>query len=367
MRRAILVVGAVVALAGAARAQDEAGTVSVVESKTIWKQDGMTVKRAQFTPDGARIVFAAEGQGRLLIASVSPGGDDVRTLWEKGGFVLTHLGITPEGSHVAAIVTRNKKQTPLVGPAAGPLVTVERTEAEAKPGRNAVLFGWEPDEPRVTVGAVRSVLRSDLRPTGGPYKCEAISPGGELHAATRDLPSPVGVVRGAGLWAWRLPDGFAGRLGPVEVLSPKEWLVGVAYYKHMIAWAPPEEGRNESRRIRFVGARLKPFPGKKHRPLCVWEVTIDEELEPVGKPVRLGTFGWWPRYFRGDPALHGCTGWNYSLGAGQYLADFSTGKVYKFDKTAFGRGTRATYNPGCTLAALPGKTLRVLKLKKTEN
>lgn len=278
----------------AALAQDKPGTVTVTESKTIWKADGMTVKHAQFTPDGKRVVFVAQGKDSVLRASIRPDGTGFKELPKEA----------------------------------------ETTDAPA-----AVPAGGWPVE-----------------------KCAATSPGG-LVASTKDLPSPVGIVRGAGLWVGR---SYVKITKQWQVLDPKEWLVGVAYYKHMIAWAPPEKGKKESRRIRFIGARLKPFPGMKYRPLCVWEVVINDKLERVGEPKKLGTFGWWPRHFRGDPALHGATGWNVGLGTGQYMADFSTGKVYRFDKTAFGRGTRASYNPGCTMAALPGKTLRVLKLEKKD-
>jgi hypothetical protein len=278
--------------ASPAIAQDKPGTVTVVESKTIWKQDGMTVKHAQFTPDGKWTQFVAEGKGTTLAAAIRPDGTGFRKM---------------------------------------PVAT-------------------EPADPRASV------------PAGGwpAEKCAATSPDGVLVISTRDLPSPVGIVRGAGLWV-RATDVKTTK--QTEILSPKEWLVGVAYYKHMVAWVPQEKG---TRRIRFVGARIKPFPGLKYRPLCIWEVTINGKLERVGEPKRLGTFGWWPRYFRGDPARHGCTGWNVGIGGGQYMADFSTGKVYKFDKQAFGRGTRGSYNPDCTLVALPGTTLKVLKLKKTD-
>jgi hypothetical protein len=278
-----------------ALAQSEAGTVSVVESKTIWLRDGMTVTHAQFSPDGRAIRFIAEGGGKELHASIRPDGTGFQELPAKAKVVETQTA--------------------------------------------APVGGWPVE------------------------KCAADSPGGTLVASTKDLPSPVGIVRGAGLWVRRLNVMTTRRH---EVLSPKEWLVGVAYYQHMIAWAPARKGARDSRRIRFIGARLKPFPGKKHRPLCVWEVEINDELKPVGEPKRLGTFGWWPRYWRGDPALHGSTGWNVGIGSGQYMADFSTGKVYKFTKQVFGRGVRGTYNPGCTLVALPGKALRVLTLKKTE-
>ncbi len=73
---------------------------------------------------------------------------------------------------------------------------------------------------------------------------------------------------------------------------------------------------------------------------------------------------WWPRYWRGDPALHGSSGDNVGIDGGLYMTDFSTGKVYKFDKKVFGRGTRASYSRDCSMAALPGKELKLLKLEK---
>jgi hypothetical protein len=263
-----------------------------------------------------------------------------KILWQKDGMTVTHAQFTPDGKQIVFI-------------AQGEDV---RFRARIRPDGAGFEKLPEETETADTTAAV---------PVGGwpEEKCPATSPDGALVAATKDLPSPVGIVRGAGLWVRR---SNVKTTTQHETLSPKEWLVGVAYYKYMIAWAPPRQDEKESRRIRFIGARLKPFPGKKYRPLCVWEVTINDKLEPVSEPVRLGTFGWWPRYFRGDPALHGCTGWNVAIGSGQYLADFGSGKVYKFDKQAFGRGTRATYNPGCTLAALPGKTLRLLTLQKKD-
>ena len=341
MRTAAVLLSASLSFACTALAQDKPGTVTVVESKEIWKADGMTVRHAQFTPDGKRIVFVAVGKKDLLLASITPAGGGFVALWKKkeGRLEGVSVGIY-ESMMYADIHTKE--------PSIGILGRVD--------GRGGV-------KQEQSVGVVWE---------GGPYKCEAVSPRGRMIAATKDLPSPVGIVRGAGLWIWRpwvhLPPwpGSGGEAPPKEVLSPKKWLVGVAYYNHMSAWAPIEKGKKESRRIRFIGARIKPFPGLKYRPLCVWEVAINDKLERVGEPRRLGTFGWWPRYFRGDPALHGCTGWNVGIGSGQYMADFSTGKVYKFEVQAFGRGTRATYNPGCALAALPGKTLRVLKLRKKD-
>jgi len=347
MHRLLPVAAYLLVLVSPVLAQDRPGTVRVVDSKEIWKAEGMTVKHAQFTPDGRRIVFVAEGEGGPILASVTSSGAEFVEIWKKKGLRLSGVSIAMYGDQLDAQFDHSEAS---IGVAA---------RVDGKGGakqRQSVGIAWE----------------------GGPYNCIAVSHSGRLLAGTKDLPSPVGVVRGAGLWAWRpwahippwprgaAPEGKEDGKPPPAILSPKEWLVGVAYYKHMIAWAPIEKGKKESRRIRFIGARIKPFPGMKYRPLCVWEVSINDKLERVGEPKRLGTFGWWPRYFRGDPALHGCTAWNVGIGHGQYMANFSTGKVYKFEVQAFGRGTRATYNPGCTLAALPGKTLRVLKLEKTD-
>jgi hypothetical protein len=279
----------------------------------------------------------------VAVAQDEPGTVSVagsKTIWQAAGMTVTQAQFSPDGKSVWFVARGGGKDLRAV-------IRPDGTGFEELPAGAAV---------------AKSVAAA---PVGGwpAEKCAASSPGGTLVASTRDLPSPVGIVRGAGLWVRPVNVKTTKQH---EILSPKEWLVGVAYYKHMIAWAPPKPGEKDSRRVRFVGARLKPFPGKKHRPLCVWEVTISDKLERVGEPRRLGTFGWWPRYWRGDPALNGCTGWNFGLGGGQYMADFSTGRVYRFKKKAFGRGTRATYNPGCTLAALPGKTLRVLTLKKDE-
>jgi len=341
--RALIAIAIVAASTGAARAQDKPGTVTVVESKEIWKADGMTVRHAQFTPDGERIVFVAKGKDGLVLASVKPDGS---------GAVKLHTSKELDVRLTAMWVGKDRLNATF----------------KVKKATREVYVGLTGGDAKVHTYADGEVVAQE--PVGGwpEEKCAASSADHPLVASTKDLASPVGIVRGAGLWVRRTNVKTTKQW---QILDPKAWLVGVAYYKHMIAWAPPkasssEPGQKESRRIRFVGARIKPFPGLKHRPLCVWEVTINDKLERVGEPKRLGTFGWWPRYFRGDPALHGCTGWNVGIGHGQYMADFSTGKVYKFDKQAFGRGTRATYNPGCTLAALPGKTLKVLTLRKTD-
>ena len=337
MRGRLSVAAWVLVLACPALAQDKPGTVTVVESKEIWKADGMTVTHAQFTPDGERIIFVVQGKDGFLVRSVKPDGSGLAELFRGKETKLRDVKMWIAGTRLTALLKTEEKGYAL-------RVDVAGGDYEMATYREATLE----------------------EPPGGPYKLKARSPRGTLFAAAKDLPSPVGIVRGAGLWVWKAPKPNDRTVELREVLSPKDWLVGVAYYKHLIAWAPLTMGEKEDQRIRFVGARIKPFPGKKYRPLCVWEVTINDKLERVGELKSLGTFGWWPRYFRGDPALHGCTGWNVGIGSGQYLADLQSGKVYKFDKQAFGRGTRASYNPGCTLAALPGKTLKVLRLKKTD-
>ncbi len=67
------------ALTGGAFAQDKYGTVRTVESKEIWKADGMTVEHVQFTPDGTRIRFTARGKDSVLRGSVLPDGTGFET------------------------------------------------------------------------------------------------------------------------------------------------------------------------------------------------------------------------------------------------------------------------------------------------
>jgi len=327
------------------------GDVSVVSEQVIWNEEGKTVQHTHFAPDSSRIVFVVKDVKGIQILSIKPDGTGGNTLWAAEGVMCTRLAISRDAKKVGAIIAQEERRYALAGDIGGRLSKIEGSD-----GVRTVLA--MPD---------RVIAVLDDTVPGGPYKSVALSPGGTMFVGTKDLPSPVGVVRGAGLWVWDVPTSLRESQGispamahsdpikPRQILSPDEWLVGVAYYEYMITFAPAGDT------IRFIGARLKPFSGLKHRPLCVWEVPTSG-----GDPKRLGTFGWWPRYWRGDPARHGASGYNVGTDAGLYMAEFYTGKVYKFDKKVFGRGTRASYSHDCSMAALPGKELKLLRLEKKE-
>jgi hypothetical protein len=324
----ILIGVALAAHAAAARAADEDkyGTVRVAESRDVWTADGKEVRQVQFTPDGARIVFLASGKDELLIGSIKPDGSATSVLWKTSEPGTGDARITIRGSRLTAELGGRRLEG-----------GVDAELQETKPGPT-----------------------NAPAPASGPYKLTALSPGGTFYAATRDVPSPVGIIRGAGLWTWKADGAAGGAIETKELLSSNEWLVGVAYYEHLIGFAPVEAGAAETKAIRFVGARIKPFPGMDHRPLCVWEVPV-----AGGEPKRLGTFGWWPRFLRGDPGLRGVIGWNVGIDGGTYISTFDTGRVYKLSGADVPR-VEPAFSPDGTMLALPGKSLRVLKLEKKD-
>jgi len=344
-----------VAMLAAAGGIPKYGSVRVASERVVWEEAGSKVVLAQFAPDSSRIVFTAEGSAGLLIGSVGPDGKGATRLLQSSGTKCGALAVSGDSKQVGAILKRGDTQLLAIGPISGPMKEAEKSDG---------IQGLVPLPQRVVA------FRDDAVP-GGPYKGATISRTGALFAATKDLPSPVGIVRGAGLWAWDAPKDLASGAPIVarrcdndakirQVLDPGDWLVGVAYYKHLITFAP-HGGKEPGGRIRFIGARLKPFPGLDHRPLGVWEIPA-----AGGEPVLLGAFGWWPRYWRGDPSCHGATGWNVGIDGGQYMADFGTGKVYKYEKKVFERGVRGTYSHDCGMVALPGTVLKVLVLEKKE-
>lgn len=352
-------------LGRAPAAVDEPGTVAVTASSEIWKPAGKPVSHAQFTPDGSRIVAAAGGTDSVCIASMKPDGTELKELLVLQNASWAQMAISRDSKRVAVIVTQGGNPCVLAG-------AIDAGLAEVEQSAGATDIAWQDDTLLVSQGrqvygikgGERRLLGEIPELPGGPYKLTVQSPDGTFNAATRDVASPVGIVRGAGLWAWKTPKPGDQKVDVRELLSTNEWLVGVAYYTDLIAFAPAA-GADGGGAVRFVGARIKPFPGLKNRPLCVWEVAFNDKLERVGEPKRMGTFGWWPRFFRGDPAHHGTTGWNVGIGEGQYMADFSTGRVYKFGKDRFDH-VSASYSPDCSLVAVPGKSLRLLTLQKKD-
>lgn len=338
------------------------------ERRTIWT--GAGARTPVFTPDGKHVVFVAAGGGGAKLLVVPSGGGEAREVFAVEGAGLGEPAVSPDGNSAAVTVTWKDHPSTL---AAGPLAGGGGGGGKLQniPGTGGVTaIRWGPDSSAVvcTVEGGQVVWESGKRSAEakqalpaspeGPWHPVARSPDGEWCAAARFVASPkTGIVRPAGLYLWRAPKPGEKKAEAKELLSPDEWLIGVYdTYAGTTSWSP------DSTKIRFVGARLAPEPGKPYRPLCVWEVPREG-----GQPVKLYEYGWWPKRFWMSWGGRGLCAWRYDMDPAMYATDLATGETLRFG----GRGGLGkegfSFAPGCRAAALLTKNgLDLVEIKVTD-
>lgn len=338
------------------------------ERKTLWTGEGLAARTPVFTPDGKQVVFVAAGGGGAKLLVVPAEGGEAREVFAVEGAGLGEPAVSPDGNSVAVAIGRKDGPPSLAAGALADRAAEGGDKFRGIPGAEGVRsIRWAPDSSAVIcaveggqvvwqVGKRRAEAKQPLPAVpGGPYHPVARSPDGEWCAAARFVPSPkTGIVRPAGLYVWKAPKPGDAKVEVKELLSPDAWLIGVYdTYAGTTSWSP------DSAKIRFVGARLEPEPGKPYRPLCVWEVPREG-----GKPVRLYEYGWWPKRFWMSCGGYGLCAWRYDIDAAMYATDLATGETIRFESRGGLSKHRFAFAPGCRAAALLTKNgLDLVELK----
>jgi hypothetical protein len=340
--------------------------LTVGEHKAVWKGQGMTPAAPVFTPDGKRIVFVAMGGGgaKLLVIAADGAGEPADLFAVEGGG-LGEPALSPDGLGVAVPVHRkDKPSTVAAGKLADKLREIPGTEGARDlrwlPDSSAVIVGVEGGQVLWKAGDEKAGERQKLPEVpGGPYHPVARSPDGEWCLAAKFVASPkTGIVRPAGLYLWKSPHPGDEKVEVKELLSPDKWLVGVYdSYAGTTFWSP------DSKKVRFVGARLDPEPGKPYRPLCVWEMPSEG-----GDPVKLYEYGWWPKRFWKSWGGWGLAAWRYDIDPGGWCTDYATGATVRLAPKSGLPGKEAfAFGPGCRAIVVMHKdSLSVAELTVAE-
>jgi hypothetical protein len=347
-----LVLAATTVSALAADAPEKRLTIG--EAKVVWKGQGQTPATPVFTPDGKKIVLVARGGGGAKLLSVPAEGGDAAELFAVEGGGLGEPELSPDGLSVAVPVTRKDKPTTVAaGKLAEKLREVPGTEGARDlrwlPDSSAVVCEVEGGQILWKVGDEKAGAKQTVPAVpGGPYHPVARSPDGEWCLAARFVASPkTAIVRPAGLYLWRAPKPGDEKVEVKELLSPEKWLVGVYdSYAGTTFWSP------DSKKVRFVAARLEPEAGKPYRPLCVWEMSREGGAEPV----KLYEYGWWPKRFWKPWGGYGLAAWRYDMDPGGWCTDYATGATVRLaPKSGLPAKEAFTFGPGCRAMAITGK------------
>jgi hypothetical protein len=363
-----LFAGSLIVTASAVLAGEPAGKhLSVGESKVVWQSQGQTPATPVFTPDGKKIVFVVRGgEGARLLVIPSDGGVEAAELFAVEGAGLGEPVLSPDGLSLALPVNHKDKLTLIAaGKLAAKSIEIPGTEGARDPrwapDSSAVICEVEDGQVVWKFGDEKAGTKQPLPAVpGGPYHPVAWSPDGEWCLAARFIAAPkTGIVRPAGLYVWKAPKPGDEKVEVKELLSPDKWLVGVYdSYAGTTFWSP------DSKKVRFVGAKLEPEPGKPYRPLCVWELPREGGQEPA----KLYEYGWWPKRFWKPWGNYGLAAWRYDIDPGAWCTDCATGTTVRLAPKSGLPGKEAfTFGPGCRVMAVIGKnTLSVAALTVTD-